>query len=209
MIRRQLYVLANNGRTKFADWVAYVVVAGVSGPERNRRWLADPDLPADETLEPADYARAHPELGVDRGHQAPLASFALSPHWAETNYLSNATPQNSNLNRGRWARLERAERLLAEREHASVYVITGPLYEAPMRALPSADEPATVPSGYWKVVAVTDGRVAGFIFANAPGDESYCSDQRAVEEIESRSGLDLFPDASGIDQAPLATALGC
>lgn len=208
IIQRYLYVLANNSQTKLADWVAYVVDADLSGPERRRNWRADPELADDETLEPQDYDDAYSMRGFDLGHQAPLASFAASTHWAETNFLSNITPQNSNLNRGRWARLERAERALAERYDTDVYVITGPLFERPMPSLPHANESMTTPSGYWKVIALADGRVAGFVFENGPGRGSYCNAEREIEEIELRSGLDLFPDAAPQDGS-LGSDLGC
>jgi endonuclease G len=206
IVERHAYTLANNPTTKFADWVAYVVVAGLSGPDRSRNWHADPALPPADTLEEDDYEGAHAALGVDLGHQAPLASFARSPNWAETNFLSNITPQNSNLNRGRWARLERAERTLAARVHVSVYVLTGPLYEHAMAPLPHADEPHRVPSGYWKLIGLADGRTAAFIFENASGNESFCEDQRPISEIERRSGLHFANDNNA---ASLASALGC
>ena len=50
---------------------------------------------------------------------------------------------------------------------ATVYVMTGPLYERQMPALPGADETHRVPSGYWKIVAIQNGngiRAAAFIF---------------------------------------------
>lgn len=208
IVERHLYILANNPSTKFADWVAYVVTPGVSGSEGRRRWRPDPALSPADTLEEGDYTDAHDALGIDLGHQAPLATFASSPDWAETNFLSNITPQNSNLNRGRWARLERAERTVAEREHTNVYVITGPLYERAMAPLPHADEPHRVPSGYWKVVALADGRSASFIFDNAPGRERFCADQHAIVEIERRSGLEIVANDNGA-AASLAPALGC
>ena len=55
---------------------------------------------------PDDYTGANAALGTDRGHQAPLASFAGTDHWRDTNVLSNITPQASALSQGPWARLE-------------------------------------------------------------------------------------------------------
>lgn len=209
IIHRDLYVLSNNGETKLADWVAYVVSEELSGPERSRTWRADPDLNDEETLEPDDYDEAYPERGFDLGHQAPLASFSASPNWRETNFLSNITPQNSNLNRGRWARLERAERTLSARLDEHVYVVTGPLYESVMPALPNANESMRTPSGYWKIVALADGRYAGFIFENAPARETFCDAERGLAEIEARSGLDLFPSGTTSVSPTLAAGLGC
>ncbi|QGZ94908.1 DNA/RNA non-specific endonuclease [Terricaulis silvestris] len=208
LIVRHLYALSNNRETKFADWVAYVVREEWIGPEEDRGWADDPDLDPDETLETRDYDDIS-ALQADRGHQAPLGSFTNAPDWPETNYISNITPQSLNLNRGRWRRLEDAERNLARREHVPVFVITGPLYERPMPALPRADEPHRVPSGYWKIVATADGRALGFIFENRRETGRYCAFQRDISEIERRSGLNLFPAVDPNALRPLAREIGC
>lgn len=205
---RRLYALSNNGETKFADWVAYVVREEWIGPQEGRGWANDPDLPDDETLETEDY-NAISTLHADRGHQAPLGSFTNAPDWPEMNYLSNITPQNLNLNRGRWRRLEDAERNLARREHIPVFVVTGPLFEREMAPLPNANEFHRVPSGYWKIVATADGRVAAFIFENRQEGGHYCAFARSIDEIETRSGLELFPDAETEPARPLGRAIGC
>ena len=101
-----------------------------------------------ETLEPADYKQAHALLDTDRGHQVPLASFSGTPHWPETNYLSNITPQKSALNQGPWRRLEEAARKLANQAVVNgVYGLTGPLYDRRMPSLPRADEGYAKPQG--------------------------------------------------------------
>lgn len=157
VIDHDIYLLCNNGETKFADWVTYVVSPEtISGSGKTTRcWKADPMLSPAETLEPADYKGAHAALHTDRGHQAPLASFKGTSCWAETNYLSNITPQMSELNQGPWRLLEEHVRDLA-RQGYQVYVMTGPLYERPMPTLPGADEPHRVPSGYWKICVTQD-----------------------------------------------------
>lgn len=209
VIVRPLYALSNNGATKFADWVAYVVDWDLAGSDGSRNWAPDPDLDESVTLEEDDYAGASSTYNYDLGHQAPLASFANAEDWRETNFLSNITPQNGHLNRGRWARLERAERELSREIEGPVYVITGPLYERRMPTLPSADERHRVPSGYWKVVGLTDGRASGFIFANAEGEGNFCEGEVSISEIERRAGLNLFPDASLRDLETLTDMLGC
>jgi len=157
LVIRDGYALSSNDETKFADWVACRLdCATVCGDvPQQRKWMTDPWLDEDETLEskPDDYAGASDALGVDRGHQAPLASFKGTLYWYETNYYSNITPQMSDLNQGPWVKIEDKEPDLA-RAGDIVYVMTGPLYERNMPGLPNADEPHLVPSGYWKIVAV-------------------------------------------------------
>jgi endonuclease G, mitochondrial len=223
IIQRENYILSNNGGTKFADWVAYVVTPALFGPSRKRVWRADPDLTDAETLEPEDYRGAHAALGIDRGHQVPLASFAGVGDWPATNYLSIVTPQKSPLNRGPWARLEEAIRRLARSiETNAVHVITGPLYEKDMPGLPNADEPHVIPSGYWKVIAFSGGKRLGAIAfvmnQNTPRSADFCGLGRRIDipGLERRTGLRLFPEldarelvALKLGARSLARRLGC
>ena len=212
VIVRPAYTLSNNPITKFADWIAYTVDARHFGPSRTRNWKADPDLPDSATLEPADYRDASAVLKTDRGHQAPLASFAGMESWATTNYLSNITPQSSALNQGPWVRLEMAVRDLASRSGGTVHVVTGPLYERPMPPLPRADEPHVVPSGYFKIVAIGRGRsVVAFLMDQALGrSDDFCATRVAMYEVEARTRLTFFAGREAIgDPAAVFAGLGC
>ncbi len=145
--------LSQNPNTKFADWVAYVVtIASKTGPKPSRNFKGDPQVPEDEELESSDYRDGFAQININKGHQAPLASFKGSPYWARTNYMTNITPQQNDLNKGSWNRLAEAVRDLADYGYP-VYVMTGTLYERQMTPLPRANEAHTVPSGYWKIIA--------------------------------------------------------
>ena len=204
LIIRSIYALSSNDQTKLADWVAYRLdkETGEGESITNRTWKPDPWLESDETLEPDDYTGAYDSLGTDRGHQAPLASFKGQglEIAKKTNYLSNITPQRSNLNQGPWKELEEAVRDLVSSSDVPVYVMTGPLYEREMLGLPGADEEHRVPSGYWKVVCVQETeadagsvKAVSFIFEQETPRSSQVSDHLVpVDEVESRSGLDLM-----------------
>ena len=221
LIIRDIYILSSNDDTKFADWAAYRVTSNTIGSSKERIWRADPYLSPEETLEPEDYAGASAALNTDRGHQVPLASFAGTEHAADTNYLSNITPQKSALNAGAWERLESAERTLAKREGSpSVYVMTGLVYLRDMPPLPKADEPHKVPSGYWKIVSIQDGgslKVASFFFdQETQRKELYCDHMTTIADIESKTGLKFFHElsqatADELRQAPasLRSEIGC
>jgi len=209
LIVREIYTLSSNDETKFADWVAYRVTKSTIGKGDGRVWRADPWLAEAETLEPADYDDAPAALSIDRGHQAPLASFAGTPQAAETNFLSNITPQRSDLNQASWMYLETAERKLATSENIAVYVLTGPLYERDMRAMP-ASEFHRVPSGYWKVVMTAKSELTAFIFEQeTPRDAKYCAMRVAISDVERRSGLALFPRLDARMFKPLDARIGC
>ncbi|MEQ9190982.1 MAG: DNA/RNA non-specific endonuclease [Alphaproteobacteria bacterium] len=220
LIVREVHTLSSNDLTKFADWVAYVVTLETIGPSRTRVWRADPLLDPAETLEPEDYTGAHAALGTDRGHQVPLASVSGTPSWETSNYLSNITPQRSDLNQGPWVRLEQAVRDMVLATGSPAYVLTGPLYERPMAPLPGADEPHLVPSGYWKIIAIEGAAqvaVAAFIFEQeTPRSADYCDSLTDVSDIEARSRLLMFSGTgrdmiaiSGGLADELIQALGC
>ncbi len=210
VIVREIYTLSSNDLTKMADWVAYRITPETIGPSEGRDWLADPWLAKTETLTPRDYQGASNALHVDRGHQVPLASFSGTPNAADTNILSNITPQSSALNQGPWVRLEDAERELTKRLAGPVYVYSGPLFERLMRPLPGTTSTHRVPSGYWKVIALADGRHTGFIFdQDTPRRAQHCAYRAPLLEIELRARLDLFPNKASLSAGNLDAELGC
>jgi len=210
IVVREIYTLASNDLTKMADWVAYRVTPSSIGPSGERKWTADPWLDPDETLEPGDYDGAPRALGIDRGHQAPLAGQSGTPFAVDTNILSNITPQGAALNQGAWQRLEAQENDLARKENIGVYVLTGPLFERVMPSMPRADERHRVPSGYWKVVATQDGRLAAFIMDTVSSRTlDHCDARVTLDEVELRSRLGLFPRLATRSFRDLFSELGC
>jgi len=202
-----VYALSNNPNTKFADWVAYEVDILNFGVSPGRKWLTEPLLDQDKTLETDDYKGAHSsELKADRGHQAPLASFAGSKYWAELNHLSNITPQHKDLNQGPWKALEDAVRsAVAFRQ--SLYVITGTLYQPPKLQLPNADETHQVPSSYFKVVYDLKGNATAFVMAQSAGrNDSHCDKIRPIGELSRALSFSL-PALQ--DSGETARRLGC
>ena len=212
LVVSHLFALSSNNVTKFADWVAYLVTSQTIGTSDslNRTWKADPYLEDDETLEPNDYKSASANLDVDRGHQAPLASFAGTVFWRETNYLSNITPQRKPLNQGSWKNLEAVVRDYAYAA-GQAYILTGQLYDGNnSMVLPKADESHLVPTAYWKVVASRNGNLTAFIFDQGLERKAdYCDQIVTLREVELRSGLDLFPRRTDFPKGNLNSHLSC
>lgn len=204
LIIRDIYALSSNDSTKFADWVAYrldsLTITGKS--LKKRRWQKDPWLDSSETLEPEDYKNAS-KLGFDRGHQAPLADFKGALDSQPANYLSNITPQKSNLNQGPWRVLEEMERELVS-IYKEVWVMTGPYYKAHTADLPDADENSVIPSGYWKIICIlSDGKpiVRAFIFdQNTPRNDKVEKHYASIDEIEKITNLDFFWEMDPLEE---------
>lgn len=80
---------------------------------------------------------------------------------------------------------------------SEVYVMTGPLYEGKLGALPGADEGHRVPTGYWKIVCVASGsqsvQAIGFIFDQDTPRASKVQDHvTTIDQIENRSRLNFL-----------------
>jgi endonuclease G len=202
VITRSVYTLSNNANTKFADWVAYHVTSStISGPTRSRNWKADPSIASANTLEPSDYTDANAILKTDRGHQVPLASFSNTADWAMLNYLSNITPQASNLNQGPWVDLETAVRNIAATGQ-DVYVVSGPLYEWNFGTLPQADEVVITDVNGWV-------EASAFIMEqNAARADDFCATEVTVNEVELRSGLNIMPSLPSYKESAVEGQLG-
>ena len=188
-ICRDIYALSMNAQTKMADFVAYCITGkevGVFGEEeQDRKWMADPDLPADSALEPGDYEGVG-AMEWDRGHLAPLASFR-GVAWEQTNYMSNIAPQTAVLNRGAWLGLEKRVRRLVG-EHTQVCVMVGPVYERDMPSLPGADEDHAVPSGFYKIVWYGNEQETYFFDQDVGKGVKFEEGLVGIEEIEERTG---------------------
>jgi len=68
-----------------------------------------------------------------------------------------------------------------------------------MPGLPNADETHTVPSGYWKIVAIGDPTqpttvkaVAFVMDQNTPRNADFTDHIEKIEDVQQRSGLDFF-----------------
>jgi endonuclease G len=214
-VNHEIFTLSSNRTTKFADWVSYTVESSnISGPTRSRNWKKDPSIPDQDTLSPNDYAEAITACGYDRGHQAPLASFSNNTSWANSNYLSNITPQMAELNQGSWGRLEDAERKLSLK-YSKVYVVTGPYYTGEtMCTLPKSAIPVVIPNGYWKVISIVDrsgnSQPVSFMFKqDTPRNAKYCDNMTDLNSIKAKTKLDILPIRYDLNNSELVADLGC
>ena len=76
-------------------------------------------------------------------------------------------------------------------------MLTGPFYEIPPEPeLPHANEPHTVPSGYWKIIIMKEGtslRVAAFIMDQDTPRSSPLQDHVVkVKDVQTKSKLNFF-----------------
>lgn len=88
-------------------------------------WKADPDQPKEFRWSPGDYIDSE----FDKGHETDAASCSWSSKAeAESFVITNAFPQNSALNRGQWAQLEKHVRDKVTGSKLEACELTGPAY---------------------------------------------------------------------------------
>ena len=209
LILRPIYALSYNTHNKVADWAAYRVTSGSIGIASSLSRAAMIDDFVEETLSEADFINAE-EHGLTRALLVPLVNFAGTPYWNEVNYLSNAVARSRNLSLGAWYGLEWSIRNLVNRE-SEVYILTGPIFrETPVAASLETQARHRVPDAFFKIVVSADNRATAFIFdQDLPVHVHHCDTRAAIDEIETATGLEFFPENPRLVLGLLDTNLGC
>nr|NGX45759.1 Nuclease [Chlamydiota bacterium] len=127
IINHEGYTLAYDGRTRNAYWVYRKLTPAIFQKEVTRadcEFKEDPLIPKHIRATKSDYVGS----GFDRGHLGAAADSARSEEaMKDSFFLSNIAPQDPQLNRGYWKKIENHMRALVK-EHEEVHVFTGPLY---------------------------------------------------------------------------------
>ena len=209
LILRPIYALSYNTRNKVADWAAYRVTSGSIGIASSLSRAVMIDDFVEETLSAADFINAE-EAGLSRAQLVPLVNFAGTPYWNDVNYMSNAVARSRNLSLGAWYGLEWSIRNLVNRER-EVYVLTGPIFrDTPVASSLQTQTQHRVPDAFFKIVVSADNRVTAFIFdQDLPVHVHHCDTTATIDEIETATGLDFFPENPRLVLGSLDTSLGC
>lgn len=183
--------LTHSGLTRTPLWSAEHLtpdqLEAAQDLSRENSFHPEPQLPAEQRAELADYARS----GFDRGHMAPNGDMPDRTSQHESFSLANMVPQDADNNRHVWAGIEQAVRKMAKRE-GGLYVITGPAFIG--RELRKVGK-VLVPSHLYKVVySPRQNAAAAYFIANEP-DARYQT--ISVAELESKLGINLLPALTG------------
>ncbi len=157
-----------------------------------------------------DYQRS----GYDRGHLAP--NHAISTLYGkaaqlETFKLSNIAPQKPKLNRKWWQRLEAVEAEHFTQQYATVWVLTGTIFDTEPNALSSAPQ-VKIPRQFYKVYAGVDvfaqpHFLAFLVPQTVKGNEPLSDYLVSVDAVEAASGLDFFSQLNDKAEAKLEAAI--
>ncbi len=151
---------------------------------RSNAFHEEPGLPADRRSELADYRQS----GFDRGHMAPNGDMSTEEAQEESFSLANMIPQEPCNNEVLWEGIESAVRDLALAE-GEVYVVTGPAFLG--TELQSLNGRVLVPTYIFKAVYIPSRNSAAAYLA--PNDGSQSWEPISISELESRIGVDVFP----------------
>lgn len=134
-------------------------------PEKFRSWLKD-----------------YRGSGFDRGHLAPSADMSTMEAQRESFSLANMVPQDRELNRGVWERIERSVRHLAT-THGELYAVTGPLFQGQPRQAGRV----RVPSHLWKLVFIPSMNAGGAYLCVNEDTNAY--EEITIAQLEALTGL--------------------
>jgi len=175
--------------------------------------------------------------GYDRGHLAPAADFGPESV-KDTFNMCNISPQNQNMNRSIWVKLEHwcrqaaKNELLRARQEKSVmsdvYVVTGPVWlptksihggvqKLEFEAIGTGDTLIHVPTHFFKVVAVVVDhnrrieKFACFLVPNLKPKRDASLEDFVIEwdRLETITGLQFFPNLVDEDWKKEATEQKC
>jgi len=200
-IENRGYCVGYSDSMKNPLWVAYRIfdVPKLSSGKRPSGFRIDSRTRA--RVRHSDYTRS----GYDRGHMAP--NYGIATRYGrdaqkETFLMSNVIPQTPRVNRGIWKDLEMRVAKRYGRHMGEVWVITGPVFEKPVKKLQSG---VPIPSHYYKIMVDEQGgnlrALAFLIEKNCPPYTRISQRLVSIDELERRTGLDFFPDLNeGVQQ---------
>jgi endonuclease G len=178
---------------ELAEWVAYELTRKELAviTSRSNDFRIDPSISTGSAA-PRDYYKS----GYDRGHLAPAADMRFNPiAMSESFFMSNMAPQTASLNRGIWKYAEDATRRLAE-TYGRVWVVSGPVLDrTDFKTI--GENNVAVPDYFFKALLFpVDGGIGfsalSFIMPNENPGKRYTDYRVSIDEIEARTGLDLF-----------------
>lgn len=194
-ICREGYSIGYNTQTKTPAWVAERLTRQAldgKSTTRTNNFRPDPLVPAQYSATLEDYRGS----GFDRGHMAPAEDFRNSEtQMSDSFYLSNMIPQNSGLNRGTWAVLEKNMRYWAQK-YGEIYIVTGPIYYQG-KSLGYAGK-VPVPTHVYKAVYIPQlNKSISFILPNQQVEVNQIPKSiSSVKNLELLTGINFFPNVS-------------
>lgn len=169
--------------------VVKLTAASVKGRlKRDDSFREDTEIPKQHRATLQDYLHGQ----WDRGHMTAAGDLNWSAMSMRDSFLlSNIIPQNLNLNRGAWRKIETLARNWAK-TRKELYVYTGPIFYNNYQTVGAG---VAVPQELFKVIYdPAKNQAIAFIMPNRDVDvkkiENYVT---SIDEVERLTGIDFFP----------------
>lgn len=205
-------VLENRGYTSgYSDamknplWVSYRIF-DVPKLKAGKRPGFRIDSRTRSKVKTSDYTNS----GFDRGHLAP--NYGIATRYGvvgqkETFLMSNIIPQNPAVNQHDWKELEMRVAKKYGRYFGEVWVITGPVFQKPIKKL---DSGVPIPSHYYKIIVDEhQGTLRSLAFLISAEGLPWSRIKKqlvSIDQLETLTGLDFFTELSVEDQELLESS---
>jgi endonuclease G len=193
LVKHSAFISGYSSKHKQPYWVSHIITKDIlyGNYTRSDDFRVD-SLVNGLTADSADYWNS----GYDRGHMAPSADFRWSKNALSESFLySNIAPQNSQLNRGTWAKLETIIREWAI-DASEVFVVTGPVLNKQFSNLQQGSYQISIPDYYYKIVVdlyPPEYKAIGFLVPNKNVPFKLNSYVVPIDSLEQLTGIDFFP----------------
>lgn len=200
------FVVGWSPSLKHPVWVAYHVpqYADYDIHTRPSTFKKDPSVPS------TPASSAYTGSNYDRGHMAP--NHAIATRFGEdaqkrTFLTSNISPQTPNLNRGPWRNVELRIADYWAKHYGEIWVIVGA--HSP-QGVTREQIPGTgidVPAGFYQIIVAQNNEEVRAMAVYMPQQISSTAFPTrylvSIDELETLTGLDFFPEMPDFIQKPL------
>lgn len=188
-VKHSYYSLSYNEVHEQAEWLYYKLSHDMfeTNIERTDNYRYDSKVSSGSSF-PKDYYKS----GYDRGHLAPAGDMKKNlTSMSESFYMSNISPQDPSFNRGVWKKLESLVRTWAHENE--IHVVVGGVLKSGLKKI--GESKVSVPKYFYKIVYDQyDNKMIGFVIPNEKVDSSLEFYVFKIDDIESLTGIDFFPD---------------
>jgi endonuclease G len=195
-LHRDGYSLGYSFKHKCALWASFIVSEGSVGidVDRGERFFADPDIPEKYRATPNDYDKT----GFDKGHLAPSASIDFSRRSNDQTFaMSNVAPQDPELNRQAWGRLEGLIREWTKHK-GKLAVVVGPVFGETNKRM----NDIAIPKAFFQAVySYQHDKAIGFFFQNKDTPTSKLWDcAMSIKELEDKTEYKILQKAGWVSK---------
>lgn len=194
------FAVMYSGVSKTPIWVAeYLTKERIESAKKLER---DDSFHAEERLikgvrsELADYKHS----GYDRGHLAPNADMPTKTAQYDSFSLANIAPQVRKHNSPTWSKVEQETRGIAY-QYGKAYVVTGVTFLG--KNIKTINNNVLIPTHFFKAVYVPSLKQAKVYFS--PNNDNNQVDIISLNELEQKTGIDVFPELTTSVKSTIGT----